>query len=287
MKTAQKIELARLAYKTVHLGRALANKTDKCIVTRGGIKYDLDLAQGIDFAIYLGNIFERSTRRALSELVEPSATVLDIGANVGAHTLHLAQCVGPQGNVLAFEPTDFAFRKLTRNLDLNPQIKSRVKPYNCFLAANDQAEVPTAIYSSWPLTETAQNAAGEDFHAKHLGQAMPTTTARAQSIDSILVGCGNPRVQLVKLDVDGFECNILRGAEMLLRESHPVFVMELAPYVLEERGATLAQLLDVFASNGYRFFNERTKQQLPSEAAGFDGLIADGESMNVIARTTE
>lgn len=284
MKTAQKIELARLAYRTVHSIRALSNKTDKCIVTRGGITYDLDLRQGIDFAIYLGNIFERSTRLALAELVQPSATVLDIGANVGAHTLHLAKCVGPQGRVLAFEPTDFAFGKLTRNLDLNPDLKSRVTPYNCFLAGHDQADVPAAIYSSWPLNETAQTAPDEDFHAKHLGQAMPTKTAPARSLDSILADLGNPRIQLVKLDVDGFECDILRGAGSLLQESRPAFVMELAPYVLEERGASLAELLDFFAAGNYQIYDERTKQRLPSHAAGFDNLIADGESINVIAR---
>lgn len=283
MKTAQKIQLARLAYRTVHMIRAIGNRTDRCVVTRGGVAYDLDLGQGIDFAIYLGNLFERSTRRALSELVLPSATVLDIGANVGAHTLHLAKCVGPQGNVLAFEPTEFAFRKLVRNLEINPDLKSRVSPYNCFLAAEDKADVPAAIYSSWPLRDAPQNS-DEDFHAKHLGQAMPTKIAQARSIDSILTERGAPRVQLVKLDVDGFECEILRGAKMLLQESHPIFVMELAPYVLKERGASLAELLDVFASYDYRFYDERTKQRLPSHAAGFDDLIADGESMNVVAR---
>jgi len=287
MKTAQKIGLARIAYRAVHLARALGNKTDECIVKRDGAIYDLDLGQGIDFAIYLGNIFERSTRHALSELVLPSTTVLDIGANVGAHTLQLAQYVGAQGSVLAFEPTEFAYRKLIRNLELNPKLNSRVIPYNCFLAADDSADVPGAIYSSWPLTELKQTTTNQDFHAKHLGQAKSTKTAHARSIDSILAERADPRVQLVKLDVDGFECDILRGAKMLLQESRPIFVMELAPYVLEERGASLAELLDVFASYDYRFYDERTKQQLPSYAGGFDDLIADGESKNVIARVSK
>lgn len=285
MKTAQKISLARLAYKVVQPIRALGGGTNRCVVTRGGIKYDLDLGQGIDFAIYLGNIFERSTRRALSELVAPSATVLDIGANVGAHTLHLAQSVGPRGEVLAFEPTEFAYTKLVRNLELNPQLNARVSAHNCFLAAKDKADVPAAIYSSWPLNSiAAQKEDGTDFHAKHLGRAMSAKTAQARSIDSILADRANPRVQLVKLDVDGFECEILRGAETLLRESRPIFVMELAPYVLDERGASLAELLDMFRPYGYQFYNEKTKQLLPSNATEFQNLISDGESMNVVAR---
>src|SRR6478672_6409918 len=112
MKTAHKIAGARAVHRVVRAGRALFGQTDRDVVRRGGIFYDLDLSQGIDFAIYLGNIYERQTRSALRELVSPTSLVLDIGANIGAHTLHLAQLVGPEGRVLAFEPTDFAFRKL-------------------------------------------------------------------------------------------------------------------------------------------------------------------------------
>jgi hypothetical protein len=93
-------------------------------------------------------------------------------------------------------------------------------------------------------------------------------------------------VQLVKLDVDGFECDVLRGASSLLRDARPIFVMELAPYVLEERGASLDQLLSYFIPNGYRFYHERTQKPLPSTAKELQGLLTSGESVNVIARVT-
>jgi FkbM family methyltransferase len=280
MKTAHKIGLARAAYRAVHLGRAMIGQSDRCVVTRDTTTYDLDLSQGIDFAIYLGNIFERSTRMALRRLVRPSALVLDIGANIGAHTLYLARLVGPQGRVLAFEPTEFAFQKQARNLELNPELAERVTAYHCFLAAEDAAPVPNAIYSSWPLVE------GTDRHAKHLGQEMETKAARARSLDSVLSEHGNGPVQLVKLDVDGFECEILRGAATLLKVDRPIFVMELAPYVLEERGASLDELLSFFIPNGYRLYDERSERPLPSTAKELQKLIADGESVNVIARVT-
>ncbi len=81
MKTAHKIGLARAAYRAIHFGRTIIGQSDRCVVTRAGLNCDLDLSQGIDFAIYLG-IFERSTRKALRKLVEPSALVLDLGANI-------------------------------------------------------------------------------------------------------------------------------------------------------------------------------------------------------------
>src|SRR5687768_16119349 len=137
MKTTHKIAAARVIYHAVHAGRALLGRTDRQIVVRNGVTYDLDLSQGIDFAIYLGGMFERNTAVALSKLAEPSSLVLDIGANIGAHTLHLARLVGPEGNVMAFEPTGFAFGKLRRNLELNPSLAFRVEAFHCFLTSND------------------------------------------------------------------------------------------------------------------------------------------------------
>jgi FkbM family methyltransferase len=278
MKTTHKIAVARAIHHAIHAGRLLFGQSDRTVVVRNGISYDLDLAQGIDFAIFLGNIYERQTKAALRKLVSPGSLVLDIGANIGAHTLHLAQLVGPVGRVMAFEPTDFAFRKLSRNLELNPALAARVNAYHCFLTASDGARVPEAIYSSWPLAKQP------GLHAKHLGREMQTEQAQSRSLDSMLNEHGDRKVQLVKLDVDGFECDVLAGATAMLREVRPVFVMELAPYVLEERGASLDQLLSYFLPNGYVFYDEQTQKPLPASARELQRMIAIGAGINAIAR---
>jgi FkbM family methyltransferase len=280
MKTTHKIGAARIVYQAVHAGRALLGHGDREIVVREGITYDLDLSQGIDFAIYLAGIFERNTAVALRRLVEPGALVLDIGANIGAHTLRLAKLVGPNGRVLAFEPTDFAFNKLRRNLELNPTLASRVEAFHCFLTASDGGAVPSAIYSSWPL------AVEPDLHAKHLGREMQTRSAQARSVDSVVFDGADRKVQLVKLDVDGFECDVLSGATAMIQTMRPIFMMELAPYLLEERGSSLDQLLSCFIPNGYSFYNEKTEERLPSQAKELQKLVGDGASINVIARTS-
>jgi FkbM family methyltransferase len=279
MKTTHKIAIARLLYRVVHGARALFGRGDRQIVVRKGIAYDLDMAQGIDLAIYLGK-FERRTALALSELVQSSSLVLDIGANIGAHTLHLANLVGPDGRVFAFEPTDFAFRKLQRNLELNPVLSPRLKVFHCFLSERDDASVPGAVYSSWPLVGDSE------LHAKHLGREMETLSARGRELDSVLAEYADRKVQLVKIDVDGFECSVLKGATKMLREDKPIFVMELSPYVLEERGGSLAELLSFFIPNGYSFFDEWTGDRLPSTAQELGKLVADGAGMNIIARVT-
>src|SRR5690348_16966432 len=108
MKTAHKIALAKLMYQVVHGVRFLFGKSDTCVVTRNRNRYELNLAEGIDLAVYLG-LYEPSTTRALERLIRPGAQILDIGANVGVHTVHMARLTGPRGRVFAFEPTTFAF----------------------------------------------------------------------------------------------------------------------------------------------------------------------------------
>src|SRR5262249_31927126 len=157
-----KIALVRLAYRTINFARGLFGLRDQVQATRKGLRYDLDLSQAIDLTIFVMGSFEPSTVAAFRRYVKPGATVLDIGANIGAHTLQLARLVGPQGRVLSFEPTDFAFAKLRRNLQLNPEIAGRVTALQCFLTAGDADALPGSIYSSWSLPRSAE------AHEKHL-----------------------------------------------------------------------------------------------------------------------
>src|SRR5205809_3793654 len=86
--------------------------------TIDGSTYELDLGETIDVALYLGQ-WERDVAAALQRYCRPGMTVLDIGANIGAHTLTIGRLVTKSGAVYAFEPMQFAFRKLSRNVSLN------------------------------------------------------------------------------------------------------------------------------------------------------------------------
>lgn len=278
MKTTHKFALVRLAYRTIGFARGIVGLGDRVEVTRDGLRYDLDLSQAIDLTIFVLGRFEPSTIAAFRRYVKPGATVLDIGANIGAHTLQLARLVGPNGRVVSFEPTDFAFAKLRRNLQLNPQFAGRVTALQYFLMAADGNKLPNSVYSSWSLPRTA------DAHEKHLGLRMATAGARGAPLDRLLAEQGIERVDLVKLDVDGFECDVLAGAGTMLRRDRPTLVMEIVPYGLVEHGASLQQLLDFLIPFGYRLYDERSEAPLPGDAAVLEQMIGEGASWNVIAR---
>jgi FkbM family methyltransferase len=269
LSTRQKIAIAHAAYR----GLALLGRGPHVTTRRRGVWWQLDLREGIDLALYLG-VYEPTTARVLARLAHPGATVLDIGANVGAHTLPLARAVGPRGRVLAFEPTAFAHGKLRHNLLLNPELAGRVSPERTMLTDGELVET---LYSGWPVE------GGDALHALHGGRAETTTGASARRLDDVLAERGVEHVDLVKLDVDGYECHVLGGAPRLLAAGPPI-VMELAPYVLEERGRSLAELLGLLSAAGYRLSDEKTGRPLPTEPAAIERLIPRGSSRNAIAR---
>ena len=94
LTTRTKIALARLIQRPLMMARRMFGQGHETIVRRRGVRWQLDLREGIDLSIYLLRAFEPSTLKAFERLVKPGMTVLDIGANIGAHTLHLARLVG-------------------------------------------------------------------------------------------------------------------------------------------------------------------------------------------------
>ena len=277
LTTRRKISIAAALSRLIRTARAVVSTgSDKVLVKRDGILWNLDLKEGIDFAIFL-RLYERSMTKAIRRWVHPGSVILDIGANIGAHTLELARRVGSDGRVIAFEPTFFAHSKLLQSLALNPDLAAIVKPEQLMLVASDNRATELQIYSSWPLVHE------DSLHAKHLGRLQSTGGARAISLDTYLSQAGVPRVDFIKLDVDGFECEVLEGARHCLNQFHPTILMEIAPYCLRERGVSLAQLIDVLSGSGYRFARLDGKA-FTIDAQTFEDKIADGSSINVIAR---
>ncbi len=151
---------------------------------------------------------------ALLALVRPNDTLLDVGANVGTYTVLFSKAA-PQGRVLAFEPEDAAYARLTENLALNAT--HNVTAFKTALGAENQAGFLQvgAIAGNSALTEGSgqkvQIARGDDFFTE---KALPI-----------------PR--LIKIDVEGYEYAVLEGLKVILSnpscqviccEIHPDFL---------------------------------------------------------------
>jgi FkbM family methyltransferase len=280
LTTKTKIALAGIAYRAIATGRAIAGRDDCVTVRRGGINWCLDLREGIDFSIYLLGAFERSTASSLRKLAKTGSVIFDIGANIGAHTLGLAQSAGPSGRVFAFEPTDFAFEKLKRNLALNPELQQRTKAHQIMLAAEPDATLPAKIYASWPLQ------GDEPVHPKLRGRLNTTSGARMDTLDDFVIRERLDRLDLIKIDVDGHEYPVLKGGTRTLARFTPALLMEMSPYVQAEHNYDFGALVELLRTAGYSLQDADTWKPLPLDASELKALIPDGAGINVIARAS-
>jgi FkbM family methyltransferase len=244
-----------------------ASAVDKSLiqVERHGATFELDLTEFIDKALHDQGCFEPTTTAVLARLARPGMTVLDIGANIGAHTLHLALRVGPNGRVFAFEPMSEAFCKLRRNAELNPTVSNLT--LNHMALGTENGTLQADFNHSWPVDGNYREVQPESVPVRRL--------------DDYLTEQGVARVGLIKLDVDGFEHKILRGAARTLRDHRPVLVMELCNYTLERVGDTVAAMLSDLAAADYCFYFEHTLQPASKEA--LLAAIPTGSSINIIA----
>jgi len=281
LTTKTKVSLAALAYKFIATGRAMAGKNNFATVRRRGLTWNLDLSEGIDFSIYLLGAFERSTVIALEKLVKPGDVVFDIGANIGAHTLGLARSVGATGRVFAFEPTDFAFDKLERNLALNPELKAHTYARQVLLAATPDDSAPQEIFASWPLEKD------DSVHPKHRGRMATARCARVDTLDRVVAREGIDRLDVIKIDVDGHELPVLQGGLEALKKFRPILVMEMSPYVHAEEQNSFSALVALLRDAGYSIQHASTWAPLPLQEQELEALIPDGASINVIARSND
>lgn len=279
LSTAQKVALARVTSRAVRLGRRLVGGGPELVTSRQGLTWQLDLREGIDLSIYLLGRFEPSTVRCYTRLVNPGDVVLDVGANIGAHTLPLARLVGEAGRVIAFEPTRYAFLKLQQNVSLNSALAARVSLAQVMLVSHSSAALEPTVYSSWPLEGS------DEVHAKHRGRLMDTRGAIAATLDEQMRRFSIGRVNFIKLDVDGHERQVLDGARETLHRDRPPILLELAPYVFSDRPDDFDAMLSLLAKLGYLLWRVDNGAAVPADPDRLRELIPSGAGINVIATT--
>lgn len=277
LSTAQKMGLAKAASMAVLAARGLLRLSPVTRARRGGLAWELDLREGIDLSIYLLGGFEKRTLRAYRRLVKPGAVVLDIGANVGSHTLPLAVLVGAAGKVIAYEPTQYAIEKLKVNLSLNQAIAARVAAHQVMLVESGQVPVEDALYSSWPL------GAEDTVHPKHRGRLMSTAGATSMTLDAAVRSAGVERVDFIKLDVDGHELSVLKGGLESMRRDRPEIMLELAPYAHDGAQDQFEELLDFLRGNRYALSDPASGRRLPEDPDALRAGIPREGGINVLA----
>jgi FkbM family methyltransferase len=181
-----------------------------------GIKFQVyPKGELIDYLPFF-RLFERTEMQLVAHLLRPGMKVIDAGANIGVYSLLAAQCIGSEGKVWAFEPSESTYGLLLDNLALNDVRTVRATR----LALGD---------ARGHLTLRCQNGFGDLYrHLDYSGHANVgdrVETVEVSTLDEFAAASGIDTIDFFKIDVEGGEYHLLKGSGQLLSRSPSVVVM--------------------------------------------------------------
>jgi FkbM family methyltransferase len=208
--------------------------------------------------------FENAEWRFVERLLDPGMTVLDIGAHHGFYSLLASVKVGGTGRVIAFEPSPRERGKLLRNLALNGYTNVQVE--DCALAEDaGQQEL---------IVVGGINTGCNSLRRPNVKEPTTSVAVRVETLDGYLAEHPLPPVDFIKLDAEGAELSILRGARALLESRpRPVIQCELEEIRTQPWGYHPREVVVLLDTMGYRWFRAQARGALKpvEEKTGVDG----------------
>ena len=178
--------------------------------------------------------------------------IIDIGSNIGDKSLTLTHKLLKNNinnfKIYSIEPTDFAYDKQIKNLDLNPKLKKKISIFKSFIST--KKKIPYSTYSSWNLKQK------ENRHKIHSGILKKINKkTKILTLDSFIKKNKIKNKVILKIDTDGHEMEVLKSSQNYLKKNNPIIFMEYAPYALKEYGASVDFFYNFLRKYNYQVFD--------------------------------
>lgn len=168
------------------------------------------------------------------QICKKGDTVIDVGANIGTHTQVFSNLVGEQGKVLSFEPQRIVFQTLNANMALNSIT-------NVFTYQNALGEQEKILYIPNINYEKHMNFGG--FNIDQFKEGEPVKQIK---LDNFVTELKN--LKLIKIDVEGMECGVIKGSKEVIEKFKPIL------YVENDRRENSKDLIELIQSLDYRLY---------------------------------
>lgn len=225
------------------LGRLVRARcgTDQRLALADGKSMRVDLGDRIQRLMW-GGAYEPHVRRTLKALLRPGDSFVDVGAHIGFFTVLASTLVGPSGKVYAFEASPELVQKLQGNGEPYPWL----------------TVIPQAVWSESGSVSFSDPCKPEETGWGKLAAVRNdghVVTVQAISLDDWHESAKFTPIRAIKIDAEGSEEFILRGARRLLATTRPFLILELNDQLLQEAGGGSMSLVSDLRNQGYRIFS--------------------------------
>ena len=219
------------------------------LTTIHGVRLLIDpsVDKGVELSLFETGTYEKGTIQLLNDFLKPGSTFLDIGANIGLMSVIASQYVGEEGTVYAIEANPKTIEILQHNLALN-----HCENVEIFPVALGSTNGNALLYENWDVNRGGASLLAQDDQD---GVEVPVW-----KLDSLLEGA---TIDVLKIDVEGFELEVLHGGIELLKKQLPIMIIEVSEQRETAKGVTPKEIADFVRSLGnYQLYKQKgTKER--------------------------
>jgi FkbM family methyltransferase len=193
--------------------------------------------------IYYLGIYEPEETRMIKSIVKEGMTVIDIGANIGYFSMLMANLVGPRGKVYSFEPNPKMFRRLQKNIEINTNLSGQITINQ---VAIGEKEGKANFFCPPPGSEGLGGL--KDTKRISIDNVINVDVI---TLDKFIDDKNVQKLDFIKLDVEGGEFDVLKGAKGILNKYHPTILFEGEEENTTAYNYRVFQLLSYLENLGY------------------------------------
>ena len=215
---------------------------------RRGINFKADISEWLGYCAYFN--VNNDPYDELFSLVKPGMMVIDAGANMGFTALNIANKLKNKGIVYAFEPDAHNYSVLQNNLLLNPGLQ--IEPFKLGLGnIKEDVKLEVINESNRGENQITTNPSTPKF-----------SIVAIITLDDFIAEQQIEKVDLIKIDTEGFEMNILKGATETITKNKPVLFIELNDNNLRKQLSSPEEVVALILSWGYKVISAQTGESI-------------------------
>lgn len=229
---------------------------------RNGVQLKLNISNVVDHLKYF--LFKDEGFENFLNLLQPHFTILDIGANIGMTALDFAKRA-KMGKVVCFEPSPSNFERLKENLSLN-DFKNIITSNTGIGTVPGQFKLYNVVDSNPGMKRILTDADAENFESE---------TIVVDTLESQLEKLNIQQVDAIKIDVEGFEMEVLKSASSILKNFKPVLFIELDDNNLKAQNSSALQLIKYLIGLDYVIYNAKDHKRMQDADHDYSGCHID------------